>query len=56
MYAIRSYYGKVLRELGCEYAQGFGVGRPMPASAVAAWTEAWVRNCPFPIEQPSFIV
>jgi EAL domain-containing protein (putative c-di-GMP-specific phosphodiesterase class I) len=28
-------------ELGCEYAQGYGIGRPMPEADVAAWLAAW---------------
>ncbi len=28
----------VLRALGCDLAQGFGIARPMPADAVPAWT------------------
>jgi len=27
--------------LGCDLAQGFGVGRPMQPEALAAWTTAW---------------
>jgi diguanylate cyclase len=27
----------ILRTLGCELAQGFGIARPMPADAVPAW-------------------
>jgi EAL domain-containing protein (putative c-di-GMP-specific phosphodiesterase class I) len=27
----------LVRELGCDIAQGFGIGRPMPATQISAW-------------------
>jgi EAL domain-containing protein (putative c-di-GMP-specific phosphodiesterase class I) len=30
---------KVLLEMGCEFGQGYGIARPMPAEAVLAWAE-----------------
>ncbi|HRJ23823.1 MAG TPA: EAL domain-containing protein [Thauera sp.] len=27
--------------LGCEFAQGYGIARPMPAAAVPVWVTAW---------------
>ncbi|MGM0986214.1 MAG: putative bifunctional diguanylate cyclase/phosphodiesterase [Pseudomonadota bacterium] len=30
-------HGERLRELGCDLLQGFGIARPMPASALPAW-------------------
>ena len=30
-----------LRALGCDEAQGYHMGRPMPASEFHAWTQAW---------------
>jgi EAL domain-containing protein (putative c-di-GMP-specific phosphodiesterase class I) len=34
-------------ELGCEYAQGYGIGRPMPEAEVAEWLAAWrARRAP----------
>ena len=33
-----------LRELGCRFGQGYGIARPMPASALLAWAENWQRS------------
>ena len=33
--------GELLLELGCEQAQGYGIGRPMPASDFPRWAAAW---------------
>jgi diguanylate cyclase (GGDEF)-like protein/PAS domain S-box-containing protein len=33
--------GVMLAQLGCRYAQGYGIARPMPADTVADWTAAW---------------
>ena len=30
-----------LRQMGCGYAQGYGVAQPMPADALQAWAEQW---------------
>ena len=35
-------HGALLRQLGCELAQGYGVARPMPADALAAWVAGWL--------------
>jgi EAL domain-containing protein (putative c-di-GMP-specific phosphodiesterase class I) len=37
-------HGKLLVELGCELAQGFGIAKPMPADNVAEWTENFNRQ------------
>lgn len=31
-----------LMELGCDFAQGFGIARPMPASEFLPWLENWL--------------
>ena len=33
--------GEVLLEMGCELAQGFAIGRPMPAEDVPDWVASW---------------
>ena len=32
---------RTLMELGCEHGQGFGLARPMPASAYIRWAKTW---------------
>ena len=34
-------HGRMLLQLGCELAQGFGIARPMPAHHLPAWATAW---------------
>ena len=34
-------HGQFLLELGCELAQGYAIGRPMPPSGLARWAKAW---------------
>jgi EAL domain-containing protein (putative c-di-GMP-specific phosphodiesterase class I) len=33
-----------LLELGCEYGQGYGIARPMPASQLPVWLAKWNSN------------
>lgn len=33
--------GKKLIELGCDYGQGYGIARPMPANEVPSWLSVW---------------
>ncbi len=33
--------GELLLLMGCDYAQGYGIARPMPARELAAWTREW---------------
>jgi EAL domain-containing protein (putative c-di-GMP-specific phosphodiesterase class I) len=35
---------RLLAELHCGYAQGFFIGRPMPASDLGRWSEQWSRR------------
>lgn len=34
-------HGKLLLQLGCEQAQGYGIARPMPAEALLGWAADW---------------
>ena len=36
-----------LRSMGCEYAQGFHIARPMPAAEFAGWLARWNPDEPF---------
>ncbi len=38
-------HGRVLLQLGCEVAQGYGIAYPMPAAEIPAWAQNWR---PFP--------
>ncbi|MBF0256249.1 MAG: EAL domain-containing protein [Gammaproteobacteria bacterium] len=31
----------MLNQLGCQYAQGYGIARPMPAAALVDWDQQW---------------
>jgi diguanylate cyclase (GGDEF)-like protein/PAS domain S-box-containing protein len=33
--------GLMLLQMGCQYAQGYGIARPMPADAVSDWLAHW---------------
>ena len=33
--------GELLLQLGCRYAQGYAIARPMPAEALVKWMEQW---------------
>jgi EAL domain-containing protein (putative c-di-GMP-specific phosphodiesterase class I) len=35
-------HGEMLRDLGCRYAQGYGIARPMPAADLPAWRTHWL--------------
>ena len=32
---------KLLLQVGCDLAQGYGIARPMPADQIAAWVASW---------------
>lgn len=36
--------GIMLLQLGCQYAQGFGIARPMAPDKVPSWLKQWQRN------------
>jgi len=36
--------GQLLQQMGCEYAQGYGIARPMPAEQVLPWLSAWAKE------------
>lgn len=33
--------GSALLDLGCQYAQGYGISRPMPADKLLSWAKQW---------------
>ncbi|MDG3039697.1 EAL domain-containing protein [Roseicyclus marinus] len=37
-------HAKALLAIGCNYAQGFGIAKPMPESALAEWLLSWKKN------------
>ncbi|MEG3767344.1 EAL domain-containing protein [Alteromonas sp. 14N.309.X.WAT.G.H12] len=37
-------HGKVLMEMGCELAQGYGIARPMPAEKIPQWANEWTTS------------
>jgi diguanylate cyclase (GGDEF)-like protein/PAS domain S-box-containing protein len=39
--------GFLLRQLGCQYGQGFGIARPMPAESIPAWLNRWAEERPW---------
>jgi diguanylate cyclase (GGDEF)-like protein/PAS domain S-box-containing protein len=39
--AETSDHCKLLLQIGCELAQGYGIARPMPASDIPAWVTRW---------------
>ena len=34
-------HARVLRQMGCNFVQGYGIARPMPASEVLDWARQW---------------
>lgn len=37
-------HARMLRQLGCNFVQGYGIARPMPAGEVVAWSQSWLAN------------
>ncbi|MGB8846777.1 MAG: EAL domain-containing protein [Terracidiphilus sp.] len=44
-------HGLMLLQLGCDFAQGYGIARPMPARELPAWAATW-RADPSWVEVP----
>lgn len=42
--AETSDHCKLLLQIGCDLAQGYGIARPMPASDIPAWATRWRRD------------
>lgn len=40
-------HGNLLISLGCCYAQGYAIARPMPADALPEWQQSWVPPAPW---------
>ena len=45
-------HGLMLLQLGCDFAQGYGIARPMPAQELPAWSATW-RTDPRWMEVPA---
>lgn len=37
-------HGTALLKLGCELAQGYGIGKPMPTADIPAWVDSWQQD------------
>lgn len=37
-------HGTALIQLGCDFAQGYGIARPMPADQIIEWAASWQPN------------
>jgi EAL domain-containing protein (putative c-di-GMP-specific phosphodiesterase class I) len=36
-------HGELLKSLGCELGQGYGIAKPMPADALPGWIKRWAQ-------------
>ncbi len=36
--------GLMLLQYGCQYAQGYGIARPMPEAKIKSWVDTWNQN------------
>ncbi|MCZ2495797.1 EAL domain-containing protein [Xylophilus sp. Kf1] len=43
---------ELLRQLACDFGQGYFIGRPGPAAQVPAWMEAWAARRPALVAEP----
>ena len=46
-------HGIALLHMGCYHAQGYGIAKPMPASDLAAWVQAWQAPKEWKLPHPS---
>ncbi|WP_348944797.1 EAL domain-containing protein [Chitinibacter sp. FCG-7] len=37
-------HGHALRQIGCRYAQGYGIAKPMPSSQIPGWQKSWLAT------------
>lgn len=37
-------HGRVLRQMGCRLAQGYGIAKPMSAALIPAWCQQWQQD------------
>ena len=40
-------HGAALLRLGCQFAQGYGIARPMPAAQMESWARQWRAQAPW---------
>lgn len=45
-------HGEILLQLGCELAQGYCIGRPMPADDFVKWAKTWEPNSSWRSQRP----
>ena len=45
-------HGRLLLQLGCQLAQGFGIARPMPAEELPEWAKSWRPDATWQRELP----
>lgn len=45
-------HSKMLLQLGCELAQGYGIARPMPAENFPGWVDAWRPDASWAKQSP----
>ncbi|RZU98689.1 EAL domain-containing protein [Spiribacter vilamensis] len=45
-------HGTMLLALGCQFAQGYGIARPMPPEALPSWIDSWAPPAQWQSSQP----